>query len=209
MNIKNILFTVCVFFTTTFSLFCNKTFSDADAPKARIYLKKFLEDSYNIAKQDLKHEAEKQKFAQIIVKNFSLSTMSPYILGRYRTKLSAAQSASFEKMLTDYFLKTYGTSEKIDLFASTDMRGDNLKEEFTFNNKKNRITFSGNFKTANGSVFAKFVLIKEGENRFKIFDIYIENIGLLFGTRDQIATLHKNQTETPENFLKNFQAIIQ
>jgi ABC-type transporter MlaC component len=210
MIIKNI-FKLCLFiFFAATSGFCSKnTFTEKDEQPALIYLKNFLKEAYDAAKKSLQDPTSKSEFADIVIKNFSLTDMAPSILGPYRIKLSTQQQEEFEKKLTNYFLKTYGTTEKIKLFASTEMSDNQIRTKPQIINKNKAMVYNATFKTSQGEVSTKFTLLKKGENTFKVGDIQIAGIGLVVGTRDQIATLHKNQTVSPDSFLDQFEKYIQ
>ena len=134
--------------------------------------------------------------------------MSKSILGPYGRKFEPKELEEFKTLLTKYFLKSYATKEKIDLFASADIGEGKIQETPTANKKRTRLTYSGTFKTNGGSVSTNFVLVKKDAETFKIFDIKIESIGLIFSTRDQVATLHNNQTMKPVDFLKKFEKLV-
>lgn len=210
MIIKNI-FNLClfIFLATTPGLCSNNTFTEKDQQPTLIYLKDFLKEAYDAAKKSLQDPRAKSKFADIVIKNFSLTDMAPSILGPYRAKLSIQQQEDFEKKLTNYFLKTYGTTEKIKLFASTEMDDNQIATKPQIISKNKHMIYNATFKTSQGEVSAKFTLLKKGENIFKVGDIQIAGIGLVVGTRDQIATLHKNQTVSPDSFLAQFESYIQ
>lgn len=209
MNFKALIKPCFFLIVVTAEAFCsNQPFSENDEKSTLVYLKNFLKEAYDAAQKSIKDPSEKSKFADIIIKNFSLSDMASPILGPYRLKLSPEQRKEFEKKLTNYFLKTYGTTEKISLFASTEMNDDNINKRPRITQKNNRMVYIATFRTKTGNVEAKFTLLKKGESLFKIADIHIERISLVIGTRDQIATLHTNQTVKPEVFLEKFEKFI-
>jgi ABC-type transporter MlaC component len=209
MIIKNIVKSCLFVFLSLTQIFSNdNNFSQADEKETLAYLQGFLKEAYDAAQNSLKDSNAKSKFADIIINNFSLEDMAPPILGPYRTKLSTEQRKEFEKKLTNYFLKTYGTTEKIKLFASTKMDNKQIKPTPQIISKNTRMVYNATFKTSSGDVSAKFVLLKKGKNVFKVGDIQIAGIGLVVGTRDQIATLHKNQTVSGDAFLAAFESFI-
>ena len=209
MTIKNLIKSYFFIFLSATQIFSSDNkFSEADEKQTLSYLQGFLKEAYDAAQNSLKDPSAKSKFADIIINNFSLEDMSPTVLGPYRAKLSTEERKEFEKKLTNYFLKTYGTTEKIKLFASTEMDNKQIKAKPQIMSKNTRMVYNGTFKTSSGDVSAKFILLKKGKGVFRVGDIQIAGIGLIVGTRDQIATLHKNQTLPADKFLDAFESFI-
>lgn len=195
-----------LFFLVTFNvsscIFATQI-EDPDQNEGIVFLKDMLTESIKVAKASTKDKRSVRKFADIVVDKFALEQMAQTALGPYFKKLSKEQFNEFKNHLSNYFIKTYATQEKVDLFASIDLNKAELKKKLSVNSKKNQMTIHSTFKTKSGDVNTKFVLIKN-EKAFDIFDILIEDIGLLQNTRDQLSQI-QSQSKTPEVFLKTFE----
>ena len=184
-------------------------FDDGDNQKAHEFLKQFLLEASKTAKICLNGDKICKKFADIIVKAFALKEMGQYILGPYFKKMDKdeGQVKEFEKLLTDYFIASYATIERVKLFASVDMENDDFLFKTTLNERKTRLTCQKKFKTEKSDVNVKIVLIKTKANTFDVFDILIEDIGLLISTRDALRDVYQ-KNENPKDFLKAFGKMV-
>lgn len=170
------------------------------------FLKDMLHDAIKIAKQSAKNPNMTNNFAKIIVDKFALSRMARTAMGPYAQKLSDEQLEEFQQQLSRYFIKTYATKEKVDLFAKIDLDAAVIGKKVSLNSRGTQLTIYSQFKTKSGDIKAEFVLVKNG-NDFDIFDILIENIGLLKSTNDQLVAL-QSKVKTPNAFLKAFEALL-
>ncbi|CAO5682898.1 MAG: hypothetical protein HEEMFOPI_00802 [Holosporales bacterium] len=178
-------------------------FEDSDTAKAKDYLKDFLQEASSVAKQCLASKKTCYNFADIIVNKFNLQSMGQFVLGQYFRKLSEDDVKKFEALLTKYFIKAYATHERIKLFSSVDMETDDFNFKTSLNEKKTRLTNQKIFKTEKTDVNVKIVLLKKEDGHFDVFDILIEDIGLLISTRDALNAFTKDKK--PAEFLKAFE----
>ncbi len=178
-------------------------FEEDDISRAKVFLKFFLKEASSVANDCLNNKKICFNFADIIVNKFDLKSMAQFVLGPYFRKLSESEVAQFEKLLTKHFIKAYATHERIKLFASVDMENDDFNFKTSLNEKKNRLTSQKNFKTEKNTVNVKIVLLKSKDGSFNIFDILIEDIGLLVSTRDFLSPRYQNNSS--KEFLTAFQ----
>jgi len=177
-------------------------FNNADEKKAFAFLKNTLKKSNEIAKQSSQTQKTKRKFATIMTNSFAIPHIAKFSLGREFRKYSTENFTQFERTLSDYLLKVYATQEKIDVFASINIEDDDISNVPELSPRKNRLTYKAVFESKNGPINTQFVIIKIDNNKYKIFDIRVEGIGLLSNLRSQVSTLSVNKSI--EDFLKDF-----
>ena len=180
---------------------------ESDIEKARSFLESVLKQSNSVAKAAVSNFHERDNFAEIIINSFALKSMGQFALGPHFKELSSTEFKDFSKLLTQYFLKTYATKEKVELFASVNMESKNIDETYKLSEKKNRITFKGIFQTKSGPTKVEFIVIKVGQNAYDIFDIKVEGIGLLSNLRSEIKGLWNNNS-TSVKFLEHFEHLV-
>lgn len=204
--IKIFLLSICMLTTLTFDccLFATQI-EMSEKNKSIDFLKDMLREAIKIAKESAQDPAKTDKFAKIIVDKFALAQMARTAMGPYVKKLSPSQFEEFQQHLSRYFIKTYATKEKVDLFSKINLDEAVMDKKITLNSKKTQMTIHSQFKTKSGDIKTEFVLVKNG-NDFDIFDILIENIGLLKNTNDQLVAL-QSKAKTPDDFIKAFAAL--
>lgn len=184
----------------------SNTSQEGDIEKARSFLESVLKQSNSVAKAAVHDFSQRDNFAGIIINSFALKSMSQFALGPHFKELNTSEFNNFSKLLAQYFLKTYATKEKVELFASVNMDSKNVEDAYKLSEKKNRIAFKGMFQTKSGPTKVEFIVIKVGESTYDIFDIKVEGIGLLSNLRSEIKGLWNNNLNAIK-FLEHFQQL--
>jgi len=169
-----------------------------EAPPARDYLGKILDEVSTILLSDAAHDQKRDRVKELIDASVDFGTVSKLVLARNWKEFSDAQQATFIDLFKRHLLNTYWRNADYSDFVGIEITGDRqeLRRDWTV---LTRVTS----KTSD-DILIDYRLRLSGEEgdpggEWHIIDILVEGVSLVSNFRSQFQSIVAN--DGPEKLL--------
>lgn len=150
---------------------------------AGAYVQRFGDEIIEfMRRRDLSPTARHERLRQILADNIDLKSVSRAALGRYWRMATDRQRAHYEAIYPDYVVATYGA-----LFRHyTDVTFKVIRSGPASNGD---VLVNGNVERAVGPPIKMAFRVRRTNGGFKVLDIIVEGVSLLFTQRSEFASV--------------------
>ena len=135
-----------------------------------------------IRRRDLSPAARQERLRRILADNIDLKSVSRAALGRYWRMATDRQRARYEAIYPDYMVARYGA-----LFAH--YTGATLMVTRGESAIHDNVLVNGNVERAAGPPIKMAFRVRRTNDGFKVLDIIVEGVSLLFTQRSEFASV--------------------